>query len=121
MTGPLWSRTRRDAVTVGFCGEGTLALAAIRLLSMWSSTVSKQHLKKAACNDRDRDGPNGIDVDQLLATIDAIKDDSNVVSFTFRLEPLPGRHTQTRRDRPASGNGPTFLGLGHRCCSRGPP
>jgi uncharacterized OsmC-like protein len=27
---------------------------------------------------------NGIDVDQLLATIDAIKDDPNVASFTFR-------------------------------------
>jgi hypothetical protein len=26
---------------------------------------------------------NGIDVDQMLATIDAIKDDLNVASFTF--------------------------------------
>jgi hypothetical protein len=27
---------------------------------------------------------NGIDVDQLVATIDAVEDDANIASFTFR-------------------------------------
>ena len=52
--------------------------------SLSSLTVSKQHLRKVPAMTQIVTVRNGIDVDQQLATIDAIKDDLNVASFTFR-------------------------------------
>jgi hypothetical protein len=51
--------------------------------SLSSLTVSKQHLRKVPAMTEIVTVRNGIDLDQQLATIDAIKDDLNVASFTF--------------------------------------
>jgi uncharacterized OsmC-like protein len=50
-----------------------------------SSTRDEEtHLRKGTTMTETATIRNGIDIDQLLATIDAIKNDANVASFTFR-------------------------------------
>ena len=71
--------------------------------------MSKQTPEEGAGNDQDRTVLNGIDVDQLLTTIDSIKDDPNVASFTFRASSRWRNQGMARGLHPGSVGTPRYV------------